>query len=62
MKKLRTLRAGQPRPRTPGLTRRTVREHAARLFPDVWPKRPLTMHEWLLAEQDLARKLEHDGY
>ena len=51
----------QPRPRTPGLTRRMVLAHAARLFRDVWRTRPLTPQEWSLAEEDLARKLERDG-
>jgi len=27
----------------------------------VFTKRPLTLREWRLAEQDLARKLERDG-
>ncbi len=39
-----------------------VRAHAARLFRDVWRKRPLTAQEWFLAEEDLARKLERDGF
>ena len=38
-----------------------VREHAERLFRDVFGQRPLTPREWRLAEQDLARKLESDG-
>lgn len=54
--------AGQPQPSIPGLTRRMVRDHAARLFRDVFTKQPLTMEEWRLAEQDLARKLERDGF
>jgi hypothetical protein len=51
----------QPRPRVPGISRAMVRSHAARLFYDVLVERPLTREEWHLAEQDLARKLEHDG-
>lgn len=38
-----------------------VWEHAARLFRDVWPLRPLTEREWRLAEEDLARILENEG-
>ena len=38
-----------------------VRTHAERLFRDVISKRPLTLREWRLVEQDLARKLESDG-
>jgi len=51
----------QPQPQTPGLTRRMVKEHAARLYRDVFPSQPLTRWEWRLVEEDLARKLEHDG-
>lgn len=39
-----------------------VRMHAERLFRDVFPKHPLTEQEWRLVEEDLARKLERDGY
>lgn len=39
-----------------------VKAHAARLFRDVFPRQPLTAQEWLLVEQDLARKLERDGF
>jgi hypothetical protein len=52
----------QPQPHIPGLTRRMVRDHAARLFRDVFSVRPLTAPEWRLAENDLARKLERDGF
>lgn len=51
----------QPRPHLPGLNRRMVKAHAARLFRDVFPAKPLTEREWRLVEQDLARKLERDG-
>lgn len=51
----------QPQPRTPGLPRCLVRMHAARLFRDLFAKRPLTQREWRLVEQDLVRKLENDG-
>jgi len=61
MKSRRPQSVNQPQPRTPGLSRRMVREHAERLFRDVFSKRPLTPREWRLAEQDLARKLESDG-
>lgn len=54
--------AVQPQPHIPGLTRRMVKAHAARLFRDVFPRRPLTPQEWHTAEQDLARKLERDGF
>jgi hypothetical protein len=37
-----------------------IKVHAARLFRDVFPK--LTRREWLLVEQDLARKLESEGF
>lgn len=52
----------QPQPRIPGLTRPMVRAHATRLFRDVFPEQPLTPREWRLVEQDLARKLERDGF
>jgi hypothetical protein len=39
-----------------------VWKHAARLFRDVFPLRPLTEREWRLTEKDLARKLERDGF
>jgi hypothetical protein len=51
----------QPQPRIPGLTRRMVKAHAAKLFRDVFPEQSLTEREWRLVEQDLARKLESDG-
>lgn len=51
----------QPQPRIPGLTRRMVKAHAAKLYRDVFPQQPLTPREWRLVEQDLARKLESDG-
>lgn len=51
----------QPQPHIPGLSRSMVRMHAARLFRDVFIKRPLSSREWRLAEQDLARKLENNG-
>lgn len=54
--------AAQPPPQIPGLTRRMVRAHAARLFRDVFSERELTGPEWRLAEEDLARKLERDGF
>ncbi len=62
MKKLCSQTTAQPRPRIPGLTRRMVRLHAERLFRDVLPKRTLTTQEWRLAEEDLARNLERDGF
>lgn len=54
--------AAQPQPRIPGLTRRMVKAHAARLYRDVFPRRSLTTQEWRMVEQDLARKLERDGF
>ena len=51
----------QPRPHTPGLNRRMIRAHAAKLFRDVFPERSLTEQQWRLVEQDLARKLESNG-
>jgi len=52
----------QPQPRIPGISRNQVRLHAERLFRDVFAKRPLTLPEWRLVEQDLARKIEGDGF
>ena len=49
-------------PRTPGLTRQMVRAHADHVFRDVLAVRPLRRHEWRLAEQDLARRLENAGW
>ena len=51
----------QPQTRIPGLTRRMVKDHAARLFRDVFPKQPLSERQWRLVEEDLASKLERDG-
>jgi hypothetical protein len=39
-----------------------VKAHAARLYRDVFPRRSLTTQEWRMVEQDLARKLERDGF
>jgi hypothetical protein len=52
----------QPQPRIPGLTRRMVRAHAERLFRDVFLKQSLSVADWRLVEEDLARKLERDGF
>jgi hypothetical protein len=38
-----------------------VKEHAGRLFRDIYPQQSLTMRQWRLAEEDLIRKLELDG-
>lgn len=62
MKKSNKPPAVQPQPRIPGLTRRMVKAHAVRLYRDILPRRSLTSQEWRLAEQDLARKLERDGF
>lgn len=62
MKNPRKPPAVQPQPHIPGLTRRMVKEHATRLFRDVFPKQPLTELQWRLVEADLARKLERDGF
>ena len=62
MKKRYKPPAAQPQPCIPGLTRRMVKSHAARLFRDVLPRRSLTTQEWRMVEQDLARKLERDGF
>jgi hypothetical protein len=61
MKKRREGTVVQPKPRTPGVTDEMVREHASRLFRDVFAERPLTSREWRLAEEDLVRKLERSG-
>ncbi len=62
MKNPRKPPAAQPQPHIPGLTRRMVREHATRLFRDVFPRQPVTDQEWRLVAEDLARKLERDGF
>jgi len=54
--------AVQPQPHIPGLTRPMVKAHAMRLFRDVFPQQPLTEREWRLVEEDLARKLERNGF
>ena len=51
----------QPKPRTPGITENMVKEHACRLFRDVYPRQSLTLHEWRLVEEDLVQKLERYG-
>ena len=38
-----------------------VQAHALRLFRDIYPRQPLSKHEWRLVEEDLARKLEGNG-
>jgi len=53
---------GQPTPATPGLTKRVIREHARRIFRDRWTRRALSLKEWRLAEEDLARKLEAEAF
>jgi hypothetical protein len=58
MKSSVTTRAQQPNPLTPGISKLKVRQHARRLFRDQWERRRLTVREWRLAEQDLARRLE----
>jgi hypothetical protein len=62
MKKLCRNSKVKLQPRIPGLTRQMVQNHAARLFRDILRQRPLTPQEWSLAEEDLARKLERDGF
>jgi hypothetical protein len=52
----------QPAPSNPGITRQMVRLHAHRLFRDKWPRQPLTLREWRLAEQDLVRTLEAEAF
>ncbi len=51
----------QPKPSTPGITKKMVRNHAMRIFHDWWTQRPLTRREWLQAEQDLVRLLEAEA-
>jgi hypothetical protein len=58
-KRLRSL--AQPAPRTPGITRQMVRDHARRLFRDKWRQQPLSRKQWQLAERDLVRMLEADA-
>ena len=62
MKKPRPAATTQPRPLAPGVTRKMVRDHAQRIFPDVIPTRPLTLREWQMVEQDLLRWLENTGF
>jgi len=38
-----------------------VRNHACRLFRDVFPKKSLSSEEWRMVEEDLLRKLEREG-
>jgi hypothetical protein len=52
----------QPAPSNPGITKQMVRQHAHRLFRDKWPRQPLTLREWRLAEQDLVRTLEAEAF
>jgi len=62
MKKRRAQPVGQPKPSIPGLSRQRIQEHARRLFRDIYAQRALTEQEWRLVEQDLARKMERDGF
>jgi hypothetical protein len=62
MRKRRTRGVDQPDPRNPGVTQEMVKEHACRLYRDLFPQQPLTMREWRLVEEDLVRKLERDGF
>jgi len=39
-----------------------IREHARRIFRDRWTRRALSLKEWRLAEEDLARKLEAEAF
>lgn len=39
-----------------------VRDHAQRIFRDVFPRKRLTYQEWRLAEGDLVRHLENTGW
>jgi hypothetical protein len=51
----------QPKPFTPGISRKMVLDHARRLFPDKWPQRHLSRREWLFAERDLVRLIEAEA-
>jgi len=62
MKPSRCHAGTQPQPRKPGVTRKMVRAHASRVFRDVFRVRPLSCHEWRLVEEDLARRLENNGW
>ena len=48
----------QPRPFTPGVTGAMVRQHAHALFRDKLPHHPLTLEDWVLAEEDLVNVME----
>lgn len=61
MKSPRPRSVRQPAPQIPGLTRQMIKEHAARLYRDVFPSHPQSKREWHTVEEDLARKIERDG-
>jgi hypothetical protein len=44
----------QPKPFTPGVTRAMVRQHAYELFRDKLPDHPLTLEDWVLAEDEIV--------
>ena len=50
----------QPQPFTPGVTRAMVRQHAYEMFRDKLPDHPLTLEDWVLAEEDLVTSLDAD--
>jgi hypothetical protein len=52
----------QPEPVTPGITKEMVRQHAFELYRDILKLRPLTLNDWVLAEQDLVRKLQTETH
>ena len=60
MKKKSKKTIEQPEPFTPGITRGMVRQHAFQMFRDRLPEHPLTLEDWVLAEKDLATKLDTD--
>jgi hypothetical protein len=47
----------QPKPSTVGITKRMVREHAARLYRDKTPN-SLSLKDWITAEKDLVQIME----
>jgi hypothetical protein len=59
--KRRPQSVAQPKPRTAGVTRQMIQQHACSLFRDVFPQRPLSKRQWRLVEEDLVRKIERDG-
>ena len=61
MKTKQTKIVEQPDPFTRGITRAMVRQHAHALFRDRVPNRPLTLEDWVFAENDLVNGQEAEA-